>query len=108
MAVRVPNPPATPPTQHAPPPPPHTHTHTQCAEYINAAAAASDPLERMKLLVTWSVCGLHKGFETWKKPFNPILGETWQADMSEGGISLFMEQVGARGAGAWLRLSLLF
>lgn len=67
---------------------------TRGADYINAAAAARDPLERMKLLVTWSIAGMHKGLDKWRKPFNPILGETWQAEM-EGGISLFMEQVGA-------------
>ncbi|GBF92151.1 hypothetical protein Rsub_04498 [Raphidocelis subcapitata] len=61
-------------------------------EYINAAAAATDPLERMKLLLTWVVAGMWKGFDTWKKPFNPILGETWQAEL-EGGVTLFMEQV---------------
>lgn len=36
--------------------------------------------------------GLHRGLESWKKPFNPILGETWQAHMP-GGVSLYMEQV---------------
>ncbi|WIA33504.1 hypothetical protein OEZ86_006630 [Tetradesmus obliquus] len=61
-------------------------------DYINAAAAAQDPLERMKLLVTWMVAGLHHSVENWKKPFNPILGETWQATMP-GGLQLFMEQV---------------
>ncbi|KAI8464605.1 MAG: hypothetical protein J3K34DRAFT_371908, partial [Monoraphidium minutum] len=60
-------------------------------DYINAAAAASDPLDRMKLLTTWVVAGMWKGFDAWKKPFNPILGETWQASL-EGGVSLFMEQ----------------
>ena len=73
-----------PPSIHPPP------------EYINAAAAAPDPLERMKLLLTWSISGMHRGFEVWKKPFNPILGETWQAEL-DGGVSLFMEQV--RGGG---------
>ncbi len=83
--------------------------------YLNQASACPhDPLERMKLVVTWfiagewraaalSLCGpaahkpwrccwghaspraphllrrvrtgLHHGFEKWKKPFNPILGE---------------------------------
>eukprot|EP00877_Chromochloris_zofingiensis_P003387 jgi/Chrzof1/13049/Cz07g18010.t1 len=61
-------------------------------EYINAAAAATDPVERMKLLVVWFVAGLHHGFETWKKPFNPILGETWQAEI-DGGIHCYMEQI---------------
>jgi hypothetical protein len=36
--------------------------------------------------------GLHHSVEHWKKPFNPILGETWQATMP-GGLQLFMEQV---------------
>lgn len=30
--------------------------------------------------------------ERWRKPFNPILGETWQATMP-GGLCLAMEQV---------------
>jgi hypothetical protein len=29
-------------------------------DYINAAAAAQDPLERMKLLVAWMVAGVHQ------------------------------------------------
>lgn len=36
--------------------------------------------------------GLHHGFEKWKKPFNPILGETWQADMCDGS-TMYMEQI---------------
>jgi len=31
--------------------------------------------------------------ECWKKPFNPILGETWQASMPCG-CHIYMEQVG--------------
>jgi hypothetical protein len=38
--------------------------------------------------------GLHHSVEAWRKPFNPILGETWQATMP-GGLCLFMEQVRA-------------
>jgi hypothetical protein len=36
--------------------------------------------------------GLHHSVEAWRKPFNPILGETWQATMP-GGLCLYMEQV---------------
>jgi hypothetical protein len=36
--------------------------------------------------------GLHHSFEKWKKPFNPILGETWQARLSDGS-AIFMEQI---------------
>lgn len=39
------------------------------------------------------VCtGLHHSVDKWKKPFNPILGETWQAAMP-GGLQLYMEQI---------------
>lgn len=41
-----------------------------------------------------SSAGLHHSVEAWRKPFNPILGETWQATMP-GGLGLFMEQVRA-------------
>lgn len=41
--------------------------------------------------------GLHHSVEAWRKPFNPILGETWQATMP-GGLCLYMEQVGCNGS----------
>jgi hypothetical protein len=44
------------------------------------------------LLLLLAASGLHHSVENWKKPFNPILGETWQATMP-GGLQLFMEQV---------------
>lgn len=61
-------------------------------KYLSDAARTRDPLERMKLVVTWFIAGLHHGFERWKKPFNPILGETWQAKLSDG-TTMFMEQI---------------
>lgn len=97
--------------------------------YLQQAAASSDPVERMKLVITWFIAGvfqqthfrvpgvgapgkptpvawgghhlitllsrtagLHHSFEKWKKPFNPILGETWQAALSDGS-TIFMEQI---------------
>lgn len=53
-------------------------------------AAASDPVERLKLVVTNYIAGLHctTGF---RKPLNPILGETYQAHMDDG-TQIFMEQ----------------
>jgi len=60
--------------------------------YLRMASETNLPLERMKLVITWFVAGLHHGFEKWKKPFNPILGETWQASLSDGS-SMFMEQI---------------
>lgn len=36
--------------------------------------------------------GFHHAFERWAKPFNPILGETWQAGLSDGS-RIFLEQI---------------
>ena len=46
--------------------------------YYNRAAAVSDPLERMKLVICADVSATiyNKSFE---KPLNPILGETYEA-----------------------------
>lgn len=43
-------------------------------------------------LATWFVAGLVEQLRTWRKPFNPLLGETWQARLSDG-TRLDMEQV---------------
>lgn len=40
----------------------------------------------------YAAAGLHHAFENWRKPFNPILGETWQATLSDG-TSMHMEQI---------------
>jgi len=48
-----------------------------------------DPIERMKMLMTWSVSTLHIGIGQ-KKPFNPILGETYQGKI--GDLSIYFEQ----------------
>jgi len=38
------------------------------------------------------VAGLQHVFQSWRKPFNPILGETWQAHLADG-TSIFLEQI---------------
>ena len=40
-------------------------------------------MERFKLVVTNAIAGLHNGVKQ-LKPFNPILGETFQANFSDG------------------------
>lgn len=46
--------------------------------------------------VRWFACrfvaGLQHVFQSWRKPFNPILGETWQAQLSDGTV-MYMEQL---------------
>eukprot|EP00741_Cyanophora_paradoxa_P013866 tig00020710_g13384.t1 len=56
-----------------------------------AAQSTKDPIERLKYVVAFSVAGFHKEIGTNRKPFNPILGETFQATMSDG-TTLFCEQ----------------
>jgi hypothetical protein len=51
--------------------------------FLNAAADATDPVERMKYVMTFAVAGLHHGVGQ-MKPFNPILGETYQAVLNDG------------------------
>ena len=44
--------------------------------YMNAAALTDDPLERMKLLLTAALAHM-EACNTFEKPLNPILGETY-------------------------------
>lgn len=60
--------------------------------FLGYAAETVDPIVRMKWVVTWFIAGLHHVFERWAKPFNPILGETWQASLPDGS-SIFLEQI---------------
>lgn len=59
---------------------------------MEKAAAAKEPEERLKWVVTFFIAGYHRAFLTWSKPFNPILGETWHARLSDG-TQAFMEQI---------------
>ncbi|DAZ92710.1 TPA: hypothetical protein N0F65_012835 [Lagenidium giganteum] len=51
--------------------------------YLHAAAEQTDPLERFKLVITCAFAGLHHGVGQ-LKPFNPILGETFQTMLNDG------------------------
>lgn len=51
--------------------------------FLNLAAEQTDPVERLKYVVAFAVAGLHHAVGQ-LKPFNPILGETYQATMNDG------------------------
>jgi hypothetical protein len=51
--------------------------------FLNRAADATDPLERMKLVLAFTVAGMHHSVGQ-LKPFNPILGETFQTLLNDG------------------------
>lgn len=57
--------------------------------YLNRAAHCIDPLERFKNVVTFAIAGLHNPCKQ-LKPFNPILGETYQATWADGS-EIFLE-----------------
>ncbi|KAI5526939.1 lipid transport [Trichomonas vaginalis G3] len=60
-------------------------------EYLDKAAAATDPEERLKLITISIVSSLHLYHQT-KKPWNPVLGETYVCNYGSGAI-LYGEQV---------------
>jgi hypothetical protein len=58
---------------------------------IDLASREADPVRRLKLVATGVLAGLHLKCEQ-AKPFNPILGETYEA-VYEAGHRLYVEQV---------------
>jgi len=57
--------------------------------YLNAAALAKDPIERMKYVMLCSVAFIGN-CHTFDKPLNPILGETYEGTLPDGG-QVYME-----------------
>lgn len=51
--------------------------------YLNSAAISNDPIERMKYVIVASFSFLFC-CHTWDKPLNPVLGETYQAQLPDG------------------------
>ena len=48
---------------------------------------------RLTLALNMLLTCLCIALQSWKKPFNPLLGETWQAQQAGGGCQIFMEQL---------------
>jgi len=51
--------------------------------FLKKAAEQTDPIERLKYVATFAFSGLSNTC-TMKKPFNPLLGETYEGDYSDG------------------------
>lgn len=58
--------------------------------FLTRAAFAETPLQRFQYVITFMVAGLHRAV-TNTKPFNPILGETFQGSYKDGS-QIFLEQ----------------
>ena len=58
--------------------------------YLLQATQINDPIERIKKVITMLIAALHLNAKQ-TKPFNPILGETYQAYFPEHGITIDIE-----------------
>ena len=56
--------------------------------YLEKAGSVNDPLEQFKLALAYNISVLHFGIDQ-SKPFNPILGETYQAFVN--GAPIYLE-----------------
>jgi hypothetical protein len=54
-----------------------------CYPLLAAGAKKDDPVDRFLSVVAFVIGGLHETVLN-RKPFNPILGETWEAEYSDG------------------------
>jgi hypothetical protein len=58
---------------------------------LEKAASSKDPIERMKLVATYLVSSISMHASRLSKPFNPLLGETYE--LSRDGYHMCLEQV---------------
>ncbi|XP_061633510.1 oxysterol-binding protein-related protein 3 isoform X1 [Phyllopteryx taeniolatus] len=64
------------------------------SELLDQAASTPDPFERMVFIATFVVSGYASSFyRTGGKPFNPVLGETYECDRPDKGFQFIAEQV---------------
>lgn len=66
------------------------------AEYtylLDQAALTSDPAERLALVAAFAVSGYASTLGRTKKPFNPLLGETYEAHLPDKGVRFLAEKV---------------
>lgn len=58
-------------------------------KYLSEACSKTDPIERMKLVITFAISGIYMRANQ-RKPFNPLLGETLEGAYSDG-TKIYME-----------------
>ncbi|XP_034030883.1 oxysterol-binding protein-related protein 3 isoform X2 [Thalassophryne amazonica] len=64
------------------------------SELLDRAANTHDPFERMVYMATFVVTGYASSYyRTGGKPFNPVLGETYECDRPDKGFRFVAEQV---------------
>nr|XP_046192536.1 oxysterol-binding protein-related protein 3-like [Oncorhynchus gorbuscha] len=64
------------------------------SELLDRAADTQDPFERMVYIATFAVSGYASSYHrAGGKPFNPVLGETYECDRPDKGLRFVAEQV---------------
>ncbi|KAJ8290669.1 hypothetical protein GJAV_G00016130 [Gymnothorax javanicus] len=64
------------------------------SDLLDRAANTEDPYERMAYIATFAVSGYASSyFRAGGKPFNPVLGETYECDRTDKGFRFIAEQV---------------
>ncbi|GAA5909509.1 hypothetical protein JCM8208_006547 [Rhodotorula glutinis] len=64
------------------------------SELLDRAAQATDPTERLTLVAVWAVSGASSNkFRGSRKPFNPLLGETYECIRPDKGFRFISEKV---------------
>ncbi|GAA6000749.1 oxysterol-binding protein related protein OSH3 [Rhodotorula paludigena] len=64
------------------------------SELLDRAAATRDPIERLTLVAVWAVSGTSGNkYRSSRKPFNPLLGETYECIRPEKGFQFISEKV---------------
>ncbi|XP_066201145.1 oxysterol-binding protein-related protein 6 isoform X4 [Saccopteryx leptura] len=72
----------------------HLCEEMEYSELLDKAAETDDPYERMVLIAAFAVSGYCSTyFRAGSKPFNPVLGETYECIREDKGFRFFSEQV---------------
>jgi hypothetical protein len=60
---------------------------------LEKASSSNDPVDRMELVTAFAVSATASNWERTGKPFNPLLGETYELESQELGFRIICEQV---------------
>ncbi|XP_033914707.3 oxysterol-binding protein-related protein 3-like isoform X3 [Acipenser ruthenus] len=64
------------------------------SELLDTAAETQDPFQRMVYIATFAISGYASSYyRAGSKPFNPVLGETYECDRKDKGFRFIAEQV---------------
>ncbi|XP_062594977.1 oxysterol-binding protein-related protein 2-like [Saccostrea cucullata] len=67
--------------------------YMEYSELLEKASTCEDPVDRLKFISAFAVSAISSNFERLGKPFNPLLGETFEFDRPDLGFRMVSEQV---------------